>query len=84
MYGESTLVCPSYWLAEAYSANGSLKGYKYQYSVQVAYHGTDTTAYFGIPVPYQGPDFVKAFQCKYFGFSFCFVPPYQCHNNIAC
>ncbi|KUJ18614.1 alpha/beta-hydrolase [Mollisia scopiformis] len=62
IYGDATLVCPSYWLAEAYSAKDSLKGYKYQYSVPVALHGTDTAAYFGPPTVNQGPDFVKAFQ----------------------
>ncbi|KAN0106631.1 alpha/beta-hydrolase [Hyaloscypha variabilis] len=62
IYGDATLVCPSYWLAEAYSAEGLLEGYKYQYSVPLADHSTDTFAYFGPPAPNQGPDFVKAFQ----------------------
>ncbi|RDL31136.1 Carboxylic ester hydrolase [Venustampulla echinocandica] len=62
MYSETTFTCPSYWLAEAYSAKGSLKSYKYQYSVPYALHSTDMGAYFGPPTINQGPDFVKAFQ----------------------
>lgn len=61
IYGESTFVCPSYWLAEAYNARGRA-GYKYQYSVPVALHGTDVAAYFGPPGPNLGPDLVLAFQ----------------------
>ncbi|KAF2105751.1 Alpha/Beta hydrolase protein [Lophiotrema nucula] len=65
IYGETTFVCPSYWLAEAYSSNaGSVarSGYKYQYSVPLAIHGIDGLAYFGPPGPNLGPDFVLAFQ----------------------
>ncbi|USP82825.1 carboxylesterase type B [Curvularia clavata] len=61
IYGESTFVCPSYWLAEAYNARGRT-GYKYQYSVPLASHGADVAAYFGPPGPNLGPDFVLAFQ----------------------
>ena len=61
IYGETTFVCPSYWLAEAYNTNGRT-GFKYQYSVVNAAHGTDITAYFGPPSANQGPDFVLAFQ----------------------
>ncbi|KAF8857961.1 carboxylesterase type B [Acephala macrosclerotiorum] len=62
IFGDSKLLCPSYWLAEAYSAKGVLTSYKYQYSVPLALHSTDIGAYFGPPTPNQGPDFVKAFQ----------------------
>ncbi|KAF2009465.1 carboxylesterase type B [Aaosphaeria arxii CBS 175.79] len=61
IYAESTFVCPSYWLADAYSSNGK-SGYKYQYSVPNAAHGADTPAYFGPPTPNLGPDFVLAVQ----------------------
>ncbi|PSN74793.1 alpha/beta-hydrolase [Corynespora cassiicola Philippines] len=61
IYAETTFVCPSYWLAEAYNSNGRT-GYKYQYSVIPALHGSDPTAYFGPAAVYQGPDFVSAFQ----------------------
>ncbi|PMD58787.1 alpha/beta-hydrolase [Hyaloscypha bicolor E] len=61
IFAETTIVCPSYWLAEAYSPS-PLTGYKFQYSVPVALHSTDLPAYFGPPTPNQGPDFVKAFQ----------------------
>jgi len=63
IYAETTFVCPSYWMAEAYSGPGRL-AYKYQYSVPGATHGTDLWAY-GMrtpPQPSQGPDFVLAFQ----------------------
>lgn len=48
IYAETTFICPSYWLAEAYSENnfGKSKAYKYQYSVLPATHGSDTSAYF--------------------------------------
>lgn len=61
IYGETTFVCPSYWLAEAYNTQGRT-GFKYQYSVPWAAHGSDSTAYFGEPTPNQGSDFVLAFQ----------------------
>ena len=61
IYGETTFVCPSYWLAEAYNSNGR-KGYKYQYSVPIALHGTDVAVYFG-PTPRNvGPDLALAFK----------------------
>ncbi|KAH8680007.1 carboxylesterase type B [Tricladium varicosporioides] len=62
IFAETTIVCPSYWLAEAYSTKPLLKGYKFQYSVPLALHATDVAGYFGPPTPNQGPDFVKAFQ----------------------
>ena len=61
IYGETTFVCPSYWLAEAYNAQGRT-GYKYQYSVPIALHGTDPAVYFGPTPSNTGPDFALAFQ----------------------
>ncbi|KAF1953699.1 carboxylesterase type B [Byssothecium circinans] len=61
IYSETTFICPSYWLAEAYNSAGRT-GYKYQYSVPNAVHGSDSTAYFGLPTPNHGPDFVHAFE----------------------
>ena len=50
IYGETTFICPSYWLAEAYSDNGyGGKAYKYQFSIPNAYHGADGALYFGWP-----------------------------------
>lgn len=50
IYGEITFICPSYWLAEAYSDNGlGGQGYKYQWSVPNGYHGSDGEAYFSWP-----------------------------------
>ena len=38
IYGETTFICPSYWLAEAYSDNGyGGNGWKYQFSIPNAY-----------------------------------------------
>ena len=61
LYAETTFVCPSYWLAEAYSGNDSIS-YKYQFSVIPANHGADVNAYFGPPQVQTGPEFVRAFQ----------------------
>ncbi|KIW40530.1 uncharacterized protein PV06_07718 [Exophiala oligosperma] len=54
-------------MAEAYSSGsgddtreGRKTSYKYQYSVPIAVHGSDLTAYFGPPTPNQSPEFVKA------------------------
>lgn len=42
IYGETTFICPSYWLAEAYSDNmNGGKSWKYQFSIPNAYHGAD-------------------------------------------
>lgn len=50
VYGETTFMCPSYWLAEAYSDNKfGGQGWKYQWSVPNAYHGTDGAAYLRDP-----------------------------------
>ena len=64
IYAETTFVCPSYWLAEAYSGPSAQKyaGYKYQFSVVNAAHGADSYAAFGYDVPNISPDFTKAFQ----------------------
>lgn len=59
LYAETTFVCPSYWLASAYSPNitcntGSdtkgktRQGWKYQYSVPPAEHGADLDAYLAV------------------------------------
>ena len=69
LYAETTFVCPSYWMAEAFTPSSgpggygpARKAYKYQYSVIGAQHGYDVPGYFGPPTPNQSPDFVKAFQ----------------------
>lgn len=60
IYGETTFICSSYWMAEAYT-NNNRASYKYQYSVGPALHALDLTAYFGPPTAYQAGDFSKAF-----------------------
>ncbi|KAK5955209.1 hypothetical protein OHC33_003889 [Knufia fluminis] len=49
IYAETTFVCPSYWLAEAYSDTnfGEGRAYKYQFSVVPATHANDVAGYFG-------------------------------------
>lgn len=65
IYAETTFVCPSYWMAEAYSDNsfGQGKAYMYQYSVLPAAHGTDVSAYFSpVGTPPYSPSFSRAIQ----------------------
>ncbi|GKT44479.1 uncharacterized protein ColSpa_04660 [Colletotrichum spaethianum] len=40
-YAEATVICPSYWLADAYAAKKGGQAWRYQFSVQPAYHGLD-------------------------------------------
>lgn len=48
LYAETTFVCPSYWLAEAYALRGGgYASYKYQFSVPPALHAADIVGYFG-------------------------------------
>lgn len=63
VYAETTFVCPSYWLADAF-ANSTIShsAYKYQYSVPPAQHAYDVGVYFGPQRPkYASPDFAAAF-----------------------
>ncbi|KAF7897736.1 uncharacterized protein EAF01_008702 [Botrytis porri] len=43
LYAESTFVCPSYWLASAYS-----QAWKYEFSVPPSEHGGDQNAYLDV------------------------------------
>lgn len=50
LYAETTFVCPSYWLANAYAAssagaNKTKSVWKYQFSVPPSEHGADLDAY---------------------------------------
>ncbi|GAB7352186.1 hypothetical protein MBLNU459_g2664t2 [Dothideomycetes sp. NU459] len=60
IYAETTFVCPSYWMAEAFTDKGR-SSYKYQYSVPAAQHGSDVQVYFGPRPMNVGPDFENAF-----------------------
>lgn len=60
IYAETTFICPSYWLVEAFSGNAR-QSFKYQYSAPLALHGSDVSAYFGPAASTQGPDLAKAF-----------------------
>ncbi|KAK4551465.1 hypothetical protein LTR86_011157 [Recurvomyces mirabilis] len=44
LYSETTFVCPSYWLAEAFDPKYGKQAFKYQYSVPAAQHGADLSA----------------------------------------
>lgn len=59
LYAESTFVCPSYWLASAFSSPPR-RSYKYQYSVIPAEHAGDLPAFFGPPAPNQEGEFSRA------------------------
>ena len=59
LYAETLLVCPAYWMAEAFTGNDR-KAYQYQYSVPGAQHGSDLPIYFGPPMENQGEDFNRA------------------------
>lgn len=56
---EATFVCPSYWMATAYTSPKK-KAHHYQYSVPFATHRADVPAYVGPATPNQGPDFTLA------------------------
>jgi len=64
IYAETTFVCPSYWMAEAFSDYGR-SSYRYQFSVPAATHGADPTVYFGPGGTNIGPDFELAFMSEY-------------------
>lgn len=62
IHSESTFICPSYWLAEAYTTYRD-GGYKFQTSMPIALHDLDDLAVFGNkPLPNSGPDYVRAVQ----------------------
>jgi hypothetical protein len=61
IYAEATFVCPSYWLASAFTSTGKT-AYHYQYSVPLASHQADIAAYFGPATPNQAADFTLAFR----------------------
>ncbi|KAK3676233.1 hypothetical protein LTR78_003983 [Recurvomyces mirabilis] len=63
IYAETTFVCPSYWLAEAYgSSKSGGEAWKYQFSIPPAYHGGDVSGYFNYPGQTYDVDFTTAFQ----------------------
>ncbi|KAL8650963.1 MAG: hypothetical protein Q9226_004923 [Calogaya cf. arnoldii] len=67
VYAETTFVCPSYWLAEAFTNNDRV-AFKYQYSSIPSQHGAGLTAFFGAASPNQGPDFTKALMTSWGNF----------------
>ena len=58
---ESTFVCPSYWMADAWSGGGK-KAWHFQYSVPFAHHAADLAAYFGPATDAIGADMALAFR----------------------
>jgi hypothetical protein len=84
IYGEMTFICPSYWLAEAYSNNGCRgDAWKYQFSIPNPYHGADGPTYFSDPdsTDYYSKDFVYAIE-KMIG-NFILYDNSQISNQIA-
>lgn len=64
--GETELICPSYWLAEAYSSSNHIgNAWKYQFSIPNAEHGADTYAYLR---DFYSPEFSNAFRKMYGNF----------------
>jgi carboxylesterase type B len=75
VYAEATFACPSYWLVDAFSIGGSHQqkiarsGFKYQYSVPAALHGSDLAAvYGGNEEQGMGLDLSGAFQLSWANF----------------
>lgn len=73
IYAEATFVCPSYWLNDAFTTHNRTS-YHYQYSVPVALHGSDVTAYFGPATPNQPPKFTSVFRHIWGNFTVAAVP----------
>ena len=62
LLAELIFVCPSYWLASAFTSPAQGKAaYHYQYSVPLAGHVEDIYAYFGPAKANQGPELLAAF-----------------------
>lgn len=61
MYAEATFICPSYWLSDAFTSQNRTS-FHYQYSIPVALHASDVSAYFGPTRPYQPAVFTSAFR----------------------
>ncbi|KAI9817429.1 MAG: hypothetical protein M1827_001038 [Pycnora praestabilis] len=71
LYSEIVFDCPSYWLAEAFSADYGREAYKYQYSVPPAGHTADLNAVYSnypFPAPELSRDFTRAFHVMYGNF----------------
>lgn len=64
MYAEVTFVCPSYWMAEAFS-DKNRASYKYQHSIIPAVHGYDIFSYFGPRPDTMSQAFQTSVMCKY-------------------
>ncbi|KAK0610973.1 carboxylesterase [Immersiella caudata] len=68
LYGETTFVCPAYWLADAYTSGGpGKKAWRYQVSTPNAFHGVDVGFLTGDPIVtgatgVAGEEFRRGFQ----------------------
>ncbi|KAJ5982532.1 Carboxylesterase type B [Penicillium sp. IBT 35674x] len=62
IFAETSFVCPSYWLVDAFSGDNAKESWKYQYSVTPAYHGADLTAYFSVDTATPTEGIRNAFQ----------------------
>ncbi|KAI0439332.1 carboxylesterase [Xylaria telfairii] len=57
LYAETTFVCPSYWLADAFGSAKGKRSWKYQFSVPISIHGADVSPLLDNPnIPGTGMD----------------------------
>ncbi|KAI0206974.1 carboxylesterase family protein [Astrocystis sublimbata] len=61
LYAETTFVCPSYWLADAFGGSRGKRSWKYQYSVPISDHASDLATLFTDP-DIQGTGIDKTFR----------------------
>ncbi|KAL9112061.1 MAG: hypothetical protein Q9227_003681 [Pyrenula ochraceoflavens] len=87
IFAEYTLICPSYWMAQAFSSSSSstssnLTSYKFQNSVLLAEHTSDEPATFSShPPENDGPDLALAW--KYIWHNFITTGNPSIPNEIA-
>ncbi|KAI1751330.1 carboxylesterase [Xylaria castorea] len=64
LYAETTFVCPSYWLADAFGGAKGKRSWKYQFSVPLSSHGADVVPLFEDPNT-QGTGIDKVFRTAF-------------------
>ncbi|KAI0474359.1 carboxylesterase [Xylaria cf. heliscus] len=64
LYAETTFVCSSYWLADAFGGAKVKRSWKYQFSVPVSLHGADVAPLFSDP-NVQGTGMDKVFRTAF-------------------
>ncbi|KAI0388539.1 carboxylesterase family protein [Xylariaceae sp. FL0594] len=64
LYAETTFVCPSYWMADAYGGVRGRSSWKYQFSVPISDHGSDIAPIYQ-SVEVQGTGIDKVFRTAF-------------------